>query len=46
VPDVISRLKEEGYEPVASTPENMAADIKAETATWAKVIKAARMHAD
>jgi len=46
VPEVVSRLKEEGYEPVASTPEHMAADIKTETATWAKVIKAAGIHAD
>jgi len=46
VPDVVARLKEEGYEPVASTPENMAADIKTETATWARVIKAAGIHAD
>ena len=46
VPDVVSRLKEEGYEPVASTPENMAADMKTETETWAKVIKAAGIRAD
>ena len=46
VPAVIVRLREEGYEPVASTPENMVADIKTETATWARVIKAAGIHAD
>ena len=46
VPEVIVRLREEGYEPVASTPENMAAEIKTETATWARVIKAAGIHAD
>ena len=46
VPDVAARLRDEGYEPVASTPENMAAEIKTETATWAKVIKAAGIRAD
>ena len=46
VPDVSTRLKDEGYEPVGGTPENMAADMKTETATWAKVIKAAGIHAD
>ena len=46
VPDVVTRLKDEGYEPVASTPENMAADIKTETATWARVVKAAGIRAD
>lgn len=39
-------MKDEGYEPVGSTPDNMTADIKTETATWAKVIKAAQIHAD
>jgi tripartite-type tricarboxylate transporter receptor subunit TctC len=46
LPDVATRLKDEGYEPVGSTPENMAADIKTETATWAKVVKAAGIRAD
>ena len=46
VPDVATRLKDEGYEPVGSTPDNMTAVIKTETATWAMVIKAAQIHAD
>ncbi len=45
-PDVAARLHEGGYEPVGSTPEEMAADIKTESATWARVIKAAGIHAD
>ena len=45
-PDVAARLRDDGYEPVGSSPEEMAADIKTETATWARVIKAAGIHAD
>jgi tripartite-type tricarboxylate transporter receptor subunit TctC len=45
-PDVASKLRSEGYEPVGSTPDEMAASIKTETATWAKVIKAAGIKAD
>ena len=45
-PDVATRLREEGYEPVGGSPEEMAADIKTEFTTWARVIKAAGIHAD
>jgi tripartite-type tricarboxylate transporter receptor subunit TctC len=45
-PDVAARLREEGYEPVGGSPEEMASDIKTEFATWARVIKAAGIHAD
>lgn len=45
-PDVAARLRDDGYEPVGSSPEEMAADIKTETATWARVIKAAGIRAD
>ncbi len=45
-PDVATRLREAGYEPVGGSPEEMAADIKTEFATWARVIKAAGIHAD
>ena len=41
-----ARLAELGYEPVASTPEEFAARIKSEIATWAKVIRAAHIKAE
>lgn len=44
--DVASRLKAEGFEPVGSTPAEMAARIASETASWARVIKAAGIRAD
>lgn len=40
-PDTKDRLAALGYEPVAGTPEQFAADIKVEIATWSKVISAA-----
>jgi len=42
-PDMKSRLSAEGSEPIGSTPEGFAALIKAETARWGKVIKAAKI---
>lgn len=42
---VASRLKSEGYDPVGSSPTEMAATIKTESAMWAKVM-AAGIHAD
>lgn len=45
-PDVASRLRSEGYELVASTPEEMAQTIVRELATWSRVIKAAGIKAD
>ena len=41
MPDVSSRLVNDGAEVVAGTPEEFAAFIKAETLKWAKVAKAA-----
>jgi tripartite-type tricarboxylate transporter receptor subunit TctC len=45
-PEVTARLRAEGYEPIGGTPQQMAAGIVAETATWAQVIKAAGIRAD
>jgi tripartite-type tricarboxylate transporter receptor subunit TctC len=42
-PDMKARLAELGYDTVASTPEEFAARIKAEIATWAQVIRAAHI---
>jgi len=39
VPDVRKRLEGLGFEPVGSTPEAFAAQIRDESATWAKFIK-------
>lgn len=38
-----TRLSAEGGEPIGSTPEEFAALIKAETARWGKVIRAAKI---
>lgn len=43
IPDVKSRLAEQGAEPVGSTPEQFAAHITSEIAKWAKVIKDANV---
>ena len=40
-PETNERLAALGYEAVANTPEQFAADIKGEIETWAKVIRAA-----
>ena len=45
-PEVAARLRAEGYEPIGGTPQDMAASIAAESATWARVIKAAGIRAD
>lgn len=45
-PEVVSVLKNEGYEPIASTPEAMAVRIKEETAMWKKVIETSNIHVD
>ena len=39
-PDIKERLAADGAEPVANTPEQFAAHIKAEIARWAPVVKA------
>jgi tripartite-type tricarboxylate transporter receptor subunit TctC len=45
-PDMNARLAELGYDPVASTPEEFAARIKREIATWGKVIRDANIKAE
>ena len=42
-PDMKSRLSAEGSEPIGSTPEAFSALIRAETARWGTVIKAAKI---
>ena len=39
-PDVVDRLKKQSIEPVASSPEQLAAHIKSEYARYGKLIKA------
>lgn len=41
MPDVQQALSRQGLEPETSTPQELAARIKSETATWAQVIKEA-----
>ena len=41
IPDVQQALSRQGLEPETSTPQELAARIKSETATWAQVIKEA-----
>jgi len=38
-PDMREKLTQQGADPVASSPEEFAAYIRAETAKWAKVVK-------
>ena len=45
-PEVAARLRAEGYEPIGCTPQEMAASIVTESATWAQVIKGAGIRAD
>lgn len=45
-PDVIEWMKQNGLDPVASTPEEHAAYIRAETVKWAKAIKDAKVSAN
>jgi tripartite-type tricarboxylate transporter receptor subunit TctC len=45
-PAVATRLNEQAYEPVGSTPEEFARHITIETAKWAKVIKASGAQID
>jgi tripartite-type tricarboxylate transporter receptor subunit TctC len=46
LPDVKERLPSLGFEVVASTPEDFAARMKAETETWGKVVRAANIKAE
>jgi len=45
LPDVRDRLRDLGYEPVASTPAEFGAFIKRELARWSKVIRSAGIKA-
>jgi tripartite-type tricarboxylate transporter receptor subunit TctC len=45
-PDVRERLAADGAEPVGSTPEQFAAFIKSEIDKWARVARAAGIHAE
>lgn len=45
-PAVRERLSSEDFEPITSTPDQFASHIRAETAKWAKVIRAAGIRAD
>ena len=45
-PDVIKQLDQAGYQARTSTPEEGAAFTRSEIEKWAKVVKAADMHAD
>lgn len=44
-PDINERLVTLGYDPVASTPEELGTQIKADIATWSRVIRAANIKA-
>ena len=46
LPDVREKLNAGGMDPVGSSPEEFAAFMKAETAKWARVIKAADIRAE
>lgn len=45
-PDVIEWMKQNGLDPVASTPEEHAAYIRSETAKWAKALRDAKITAN
>jgi len=45
-PEVMQRLAADGAEPVGSSPEEFAAFIKSEIDKWAKVARAAGIHAE
>jgi len=46
IPDVRKRLIALGYEPLGSTPEEFAANLKSEMAKWAKAVKEARIRVE
>jgi tripartite-type tricarboxylate transporter receptor subunit TctC len=45
-PQVLERLRTDGYDPVGSTPEEFARVIARDIATWSKVIKAGNIKPD
>jgi len=46
MPDVRQRLIALGYEPLGSTPEEFAANLKSEMAKWAKAVKDAKIRVE
>jgi tripartite-type tricarboxylate transporter receptor subunit TctC len=46
LPDVKQRLLENGIDAAPNTPEQFAAYIRAETAKWTKVVRAAKLQAN
>ena len=46
IPEIRSKLVAQGADPAASTPEQFADYLRAETAKWAKVVKASGAKAD
>ena len=46
LPEIKDRLDAIGFVPVANTPDEFAAIIKAESARWAKIIRAANIKAE
>jgi tripartite-type tricarboxylate transporter receptor subunit TctC len=45
-PDVRAKLADQGLEPIGNSPEELAAVIRSETSTWAKVVRDANIQAD
>jgi tripartite-type tricarboxylate transporter receptor subunit TctC len=43
IPEVRKRLVDLGYEPLGSTPDELAANLRSEIDKWAKAIKAAKI---
>jgi tripartite-type tricarboxylate transporter receptor subunit TctC len=43
LPDTVDKMRKAGYEPLTSTPEQLAEFIKTETVRWAQVIKDAKI---
>ena len=46
MPDVVKTLSSQGAEPVANTPEEFGAFVRAEIDKWANLVKTAKMKAD
>ena len=45
-PEVLERLRADGYDPVGSTPDELARVIARDIATWSKVVKTRNIKAD